>query len=55
MYGHICKRINKLNVHIDNSKTDDDDDPYHSCRNKLNVHIDNSKTDDDDDPYHSCR
>ena len=25
-YGHICKRINKLNVHIDNSKTDDDDD-----------------------------
>jgi hypothetical protein len=25
-YGHICKRINKLNVHIDNSKIDDDDD-----------------------------
>jgi hypothetical protein len=24
-YGHIYKRINKLNVHIDNSKTDDDD------------------------------
>lgn len=23
-YGHICKRINKLNVYIDNSKIDDD-------------------------------
>lgn len=25
-YGHICKRINKLNIHINNSKIDDDDD-----------------------------
>jgi hypothetical protein len=25
-YGHICKRINKLNVNITNDNTDDDDD-----------------------------
>jgi hypothetical protein len=27
-YGHICKRINKLNVNITNDNTDDDDDDY---------------------------
>jgi Transposase DDE domain len=25
-YGHICKRINKLNIDIKRDRTDDDDD-----------------------------
>jgi hypothetical protein len=39
-YGHICKRINKLKIHLNNSKIDDGDDPIISVDN-LGIKITN--------------